>query len=285
MTDTQPHPPDHPSAVATNDNAVDAQVVPVIEVDNVSKSYPGEPPVQALREVNLAIGQGELVGIVGPSGSGKTTLLQLMGTLDRPTGGLVRITGLDVATMADDDVAFLRATRIGFIFQQFFLAEHSSVLDNVADGLLYAGTPLEQRRQQAIEALELVGLGNRPTARPTQLSGGQRQRVAIARAVVGQPAIVLADEPTGNLDQATGQSILELIDQLHESGSTIVVITHDHTIAERMLRKVEILDGHVVLDTGLAAGTDPLRPRSRLAHTPTQAPQTTSARSVFEGQS
>jgi putative ABC transport system ATP-binding protein len=222
--------------------------VPVLDLDEVTKSYPGEPPVQALREMNLTIGQGELVGIVGPSGSGKTTLLQLMGTLDRPTSGRVRITGLDVATMADEDVAYLRATRIGFIFQQFFLAEHSTVLDNVADGLLYAGIPLKQRRRAALDALELVGLADRPHARPTQLSGGQRQRVAIARALVGRPAIVLADEPTGNLDQATGQSILGLIDQLHQAGSTIVVITHDHDIAERMSRKVEILDGQIVSD-------------------------------------
>jgi putative ABC transport system ATP-binding protein len=223
----------------------------------VTKSYPGEPPVQALRGVNLTIGQGELVGIVGPSGSGKTTLLQLMGSLDRPTSGHVRITGLDVATMADDEVAYLRATRIGFIFQQFFLAEHSTVLDNVADGLLYAGIPHKQRRLRAFDALDLVGLAQRPHARPTQLSGGQRQRVAIARALVGQPAIVLADEPTGNLDQSTGQSILALIEQLHQAGSTIVVITHDQAIAERMPRTVEILDGRIVADTGPAVGTDP----------------------------
>jgi putative ABC transport system ATP-binding protein len=222
--------------------------VPVLDLDDVTKSYPGEPPVQALLEMDLTIGQGELVGIVGPSGSGKTTLLQLMGTLDRPTSGRVRITGLDVATMADEDVAYLRATRIGFIFQQFFLAERSTVLDNVADGLLYAGIPLKQRRLAALDALELVGLAERPNARPTQLSGGQRQRVAIARALVGQPAIVLADEPTGNLDQATGQSILGLIGQLHRAGSTVVVITHDHAIAERMSRKVEILDGQIVSD-------------------------------------
>jgi putative ABC transport system ATP-binding protein len=221
----------------------------VLDIDDVTKAYPGEPPVQALRGVSLTIGPGELVGIVGPSGSGKTTLLQLMGTLDRPTSGQVRITGLDVATMADDDVTYLRATRIGFIFQQFFLAEHSTVLDNVADGLLYAGVPLKHRRQRALDALELVGLAERPHARPTQLSGGQRQRVAIARALVGQPAIVLADEPTGNLDQATGQSILGLIGQLHQAGSTIVVITHDHAVAERMPRKVEILDGRIVADT------------------------------------
>jgi putative ABC transport system ATP-binding protein len=147
-------------------------------------------------------------------------------------------------------VAYLRATRIGFIFQQFFLAEHSTVLDNVADGVLYAGVPLKQRREQALGALELVGLADRPDARPTQLSGGQRQRVAIARALVGQPAIVLADEPTGNLDQATGHAILALIERLHRAGSTIVLITHDHAIAKRMNRKVEILDGHIVEDTG-----------------------------------
>ncbi len=281
MTDASPHPLDHPSVVG-NGSATDAAQVPVLEVDSVTKSYSGEPPVQALRGVNIAIGQGELVGIVGPSGSGKTTLLQLMGTLDRPTSGRVRINGLDVATMADDDVAYLRATRIGFVFQQFFLAEYSTVLDNVADGLLYAGIPLKQRRQRAREALDLVGIGTRPTARPTQLSGGQRQRVAIARALVGQPDIVLADEPTGNLDQVTGQSILALIDQLHRAGSTIVVITHDQAIAERMPRTVEILDGYVVVDTGLAAGTDPRFPRTRLPQAPTHAPQTASDALVGE---
>jgi putative ABC transport system ATP-binding protein len=252
----------------------------VLEVDDITKSYPGEPPVHALRGVSLSIDPGELVGVVGPSGSGKTTLLQLMGTLDRPSSGHVRITGLDVATMPDDEVTYLRATRIGFIFQQFFLAEHSTVLDNVGDGLLYAGIPLKQRRQRAVNALELVGLAERPHARPTQLSGGQRQRVAIARALVGHPAIVLADEPTGNLDQATGQSILALIDQLHRAGSTIVVITHDHAIAERMPRKVEILDGHIVADTRLAAGADPrLRP---LAQPVVHRPQTVPGAAVSE---
>ena len=254
MTTLPPAPGDN-AARAGHGLAADAEV-PVLAVDDVTKSYPGEPPVLALRGVNLRIGPGELVGIVGPSGSGKTTLLQLMGTLDRPTGGRVWITGLDVAKMPDEDVAYLRATRIGFIFQHFFLAEHSSALDNVADGLLYAGIPLKQRRERALEALDLVGLAQRPHARPTQLSGGQRQRVAIARALIGQPAIVLADEPTGNLDQATGQSILSLIDQLHQAGSTIVVITHDHAIAERMPRKVEILDGLIRADTGPEAGAD-----------------------------
>jgi putative ABC transport system ATP-binding protein len=281
MTQTSPPTPDGNAVMAGDGFAIGDAEVPVLEVDDVSKSYPGEPPVEALRGASLTIGRGELVGIVGPSGSGKTTLLQLMGTLDRPTSGRVRVTGLDVATMADEDVAYLRATRIGFIFQQYFLAERSTVLDNVADGLLYAGIPLKQRRRRALDALELVGLARRPDARPTQLSGGQRQRVAIARALVGQPAIVLADEPTGSLDQATGQSILALIDQLHQAGSTIVVITHDHVIAERMSRKVEILDGRIVADTGPAVGTDPcLRP---LVGRPTHhAPHTASGTSVGE---
>jgi putative ABC transport system ATP-binding protein len=256
MTDAASPVPASSALAAGSGFAPDGAEAPVLHLHNVSKSYPAEPPVEALRGVSLTIGPGELVGVVGPSGSGKTTLLQLMGTLDRPTSGTVQVTGLNVATMADDDVACLRATRIGFIFQQFFLAEHATVLDNVADGLLYAGTPLTQRRERALDALELVGLAERSDARPTQLSGGQRQRVAIARALVGRPAIVLADEPTGNLDQATGQSILALIDQLHDAGSTIVVITHDHAVAERMRRRVEILDGRIVADTG-AVGAEP----------------------------
>jgi putative ABC transport system ATP-binding protein len=222
----------------------------VLEAVEVTKTYPSQPPVQALRGATLSISQGELVGIVGPSGSGKTTLLQMMGTLDKPTSGSVRVTGLDLATLSDERLSELRATRIGFIFQQFFLAEHATVLDNVADGLLYAGIPLAERRERARDALALVGLTGRAEARPTQLSGGQRQRVAIARAFVGQPAIVLADEPTGSLDQATGQSILALIDELHSAGSTIVVITHDQEIAERMPRKVELLDGLIRSDSG-----------------------------------
>jgi putative ABC transport system ATP-binding protein len=181
--------------------------------------------------------------------------------------------------MADDEVAYLRATRIGFIFQQFFLAEHATVLDNVADGLFYAAIPLEQRRQRALDALELVGLGQRPHARPTQLSGGQRQRVAIARALVGKPAIVLADEPTGNLDQATGHAILALIDQLHQGGSTIAVITHDHVIAERMPRKIEILDGQIVADSAHARGTDT---RLRALGPPAQPP-TPAMRQIASG--
>jgi putative ABC transport system ATP-binding protein len=220
----------------------------VLEVDLVTKVYPTEPPVTALRDVSFTVGRGELVGIVGPSGSGKTTLLQLMGTLDRPSAGRVRITGFDIEELSDREVAALRATRIGFVFQQFFLAEHQSALDNVADGLLYAGVPQPERRDRGFEALRLVGLDERPHARPNQLSGGQRQRVAIARALVGGPAIVFADEPTGNLDQATGRAILAIFEDLHELGVTIVVVTHDRDIAAGLGRRIEMLDGQIVFD-------------------------------------
>jgi putative ABC transport system ATP-binding protein len=221
---------------------------PVLELVAVTKRYATEPPVTALNGVSFAVNQGELVAIVGPSGSGKSTLLHLIGTLDRPSSGSVRLTGLDVAQLSDRELAGLRATRIGFIFQQFFLAEHATALENVADGLLYAGIGVVERRARAAETLRRVGLEDRVSARPTQLSGGERQRVAIARALVGQPAIVLADEPTGNLDSTTGQSILTLIEQLHAEGATIVVITHDHDIARRMPRRVEMLDGRIVTD-------------------------------------
>jgi len=222
--------------------------VPVLELEAVAKTYGTDPPVPALQGVSFRIEAGELVAIVGPSGSGKSTLLHLMGTLERPSSGRVSVTGLDVEQLSDRELAAVRATRIGFVFQQFFLTEHASALENVADGLLYAGVDARERRARAMEALSHVGLGERLAARPTQLSGGERQRVAIARALVGRPAIVLADEPTGNLDSSTGQSIMGLIDELNADGATIVVITHEHEIAARFPRQIALLDGRIVVD-------------------------------------
>lgn len=223
--------------------------VPVLELVDVVKEYPADPPVAALAGVDLRIEPGELVAIVGPSGSGKTTMLHVMGTLERPTRGIVRIAGEDTSSMSDKQLSGIRARRLGFVFQQFFLLEGLSVLDNVADGLIYRGERLDERRRQAREAIERVGLGHRLTHRPNQLSGGEQQRVAIARALAGRPALVMADEPTGNLDSATGASILELLGELHREGTTIVVITHDHEVAAATDRQVEIRDGRVIRDT------------------------------------
>ena len=223
---------------------------PVLQLDDVTKAYGGGSPITALHDISLSVTRGEFVAIVGPSGSGKTTLLQLMGTLDRPTAGTVRVDGIAVDHLSDAGVAAVRAARIGFVFQQFFLDESQSILDNVADGLLYLGVPFADRRAQAELALQKVGLSDRPKARPAELSGGQRQRVAIARAIVGRPSIVLADEPTGNLDRATGESITQLLEGLNRDGVTIVEVTHDPDIAARASRQVTVRDGRIISDSG-----------------------------------
>ena len=229
------------------------QTAPVLELADVVKEYPGDPPVCALAGVDLRIGPGELVAIVGPSGSGKSTLLHVMGTLERPTSGVVRVAGEDTSAMSDTQLSGLRAWRVGFVFQQFFLLDGLSVLDNVADGLLYRGGRAAERRRLAEEAVERVGLSHRRNHRPNQLSGGEQQRTAIARAVAGLPALLMADEPTGNLDTTTGASILELLRDLHRDGTTIVVITHDPDVAAAMERRIEIRDGRIIRDT--SAGT------------------------------
>jgi len=218
----------------------------VLEIRALAKRYPGG--VDALRGVALMVEEGELLAVVGPSGSGKSTLLHIMGTLDRPSEGEVRVAGHDVSTLSDRRLAALRARHIGFVFQQFFLVEGLSAVENVAQGLLYSGTPAPERRRRASEQLERVGLGHRLTHRPAQLSGGERQRVAIARALVGSPSIVFADEPTGNLDTSSGGQIIDLLRELNDEGTTIVVITHDLEVAASLPRRVHIRDGGIERD-------------------------------------
>ncbi|UUE20808.1 ABC transporter ATP-binding protein [Microbacterium sp. J1-1] len=222
----------------------------VVELVEVIKEYPGNPPLRVLHGMSLAIESGELVAVVGASGSGKSTMLSIMGTLDDPTSGTVLIDGTDVAWLAEHERAALRAHRIGFVFQQFFLLPALSAVDNVALGLLYSGVPSAERTVRAAAALERVGLGARMRHRPGQLSGGEQQRVAIARAIVGEPSVLFADEPTGALDSSTGEHILELLTSIADSGTAVVIITHDPHIAERTQRQVRINDGRIMSDTG-----------------------------------
>ncbi len=226
-----------------------------LELIDVVKEYPGEPPIRALDGVSLRVDEGEMVAIVGPSGSGKSTLLHIIGTLDQPTSGIVRLSGVETSSMSDRNLSGVRSQLLGFVFQQFFLLDGVSATDNVANGLLYRGVAPAQRRRAAQEALERVGLGHRLDHIPSKLSGGERQRVAMARAIVNRPAIVLADEPTGNLDSKSGASVMELIRELHAEGRTIVIITHDRELAASLPRQVVVRDGTIESDSGRRVAT------------------------------
>jgi len=217
--------------------------VPVVELDGAARVFPGTPPVEALKPTNLVINQGDYIGIVGPSGSGKSTLLHLLGLLDTPSSGVYRLDGIDIASLTDGERAGVRSARIGFVFQSFHLLAHRSNVENVMLAEIYRPDSRKQRRERAVAALEMVGLGHRLDAFPTTLSGGERQRVAVARALVGKPSLLLADEPTGNLDSKTSAKILDLFDDLHARGMTLAIITHDDDVAQRAQRRVQIKDG------------------------------------------